>query len=159
MRVTRGSKYPTAGAFQVINWGGQERRINRMYAKTRRQFGGSRYRRPRVVPSRGRYGEGSSRYREPSVYPRFESQLRKVLKMLIREQQNNGIKTAEGDSPRERSSKKPGPKAAPGKPFYEIYTEIHGLETGAVVPSRTFKLPSSYKEISYEFARSTRKTR
>lgn len=112
-------------SFHVINWRREERRIDGMLENLRSEFGafplgGLRPPTPeRPVSSR-------------RVYPRFEEELRTILKDLIAQE-------AALDS---------SPEPVATSPFFEIYTELHGLEKPAIVAEGHFQLPKKYRKVA-----------
>ena len=82
-----------------------------------------------------RMRDGRPREDEPDIYPKFESELRKVLKLLVSAQDQS----EQGDDALDETR--------PGPPFYEIYSELHGLESGAAVPDSAFLPPSSWRKL------------
>lgn len=112
--------------FQALNWKKSERRINRMYAQTRKHI----------------YGAPPS---EPSVYPQFEQKLQEVLQLLIEEQ---GEDFQFADDPQKEDM--PAPSQNSDAPFYEIYTQLHGLDTAAKLTDKNFLIPKGFKKVPYE---------
>ncbi|MBI5242421.1 MAG: hypothetical protein HY922_01900 [Elusimicrobia bacterium] len=116
-------------SFRVIDWHRSERDINRMYEKTRSEFGafpmGSILSReaPRV--------EGAP----PTAYPAARDDLHRELILLL------------GQLAEEERAAAPAGKGVPkGPPYYQIYAQLHGLEASRAVPEKDLSLPAGYKE-------------
>lgn len=109
-------------AFVRINWGNTEKEINRGFFRVRRR------------PRRDLVSVRSTRPRE--VYPDFSGELLTILKELIEVQDDIVRKAAIRERKRRLTAK---------SPFYEIYTEIHGLETETVLPDQDFRIPDDYR--------------
>lgn len=137
-RVVR--RAPAAGrpSFTVIDWQLHEGRMNRIYRDTRRAMGGpGRFplplRSPRTGPAEAPALE-RARPREGPLYPGFERELRRILRMLVEEQDARLAS---------------GPPGAAGEPFYEVYAELHGLELPAEVPAEDLAPPKGFREVPY----------
>ncbi|MFA5138949.1 MAG: hypothetical protein WC728_06920 [Elusimicrobiota bacterium] len=109
-----------------FDWRGAERQINRMVSRTWEQM--------LQPPRRG------AAVREEDLFPRFETELKKVLIALVAEQDQLAKEFQEQAA---MASQDVGEGQAP---FYEVYAELHGLERDAVVRSDDFHVPISYKE-------------
>jgi hypothetical protein len=123
--------------FKVINWRRSEQRINSLYKTTMGQFpfgpllsGG---RRESSMVRRQRRKEGVPK-KQVDIYPAFEKELRKVLKLLVDVQDQ------------ERKAGDPEPIRR-GLPFYEVYSELHGLDSEMTVPASVFTTPSNWKQV------------
>lgn len=133
-RVVRRAPAPGQPSFTVVDWQLHERRMNRLYRDARRAMGGpGRFplplKKPRTAPALAR-----ARPREGPLYPRFERELRRILLMLVEEQD---------------ARPSAGPPVAGGRPFYEVYAELHGLERPADVPDGDLKVPKGFREVAY----------
>ena len=127
---------PRRSAFKVIDWRREERRIDGMMEHTRSEHGdfplgslgpprtapraGDRW--PRPIPLPGR-----------QVVPRFEEELRRILTELVAAEA--ALEAAAED-------------IQTSAPFFEIFAELHGLESAASVSESHFALPPTYKKVS-----------
>ncbi|MBI3299518.1 MAG: hypothetical protein HYZ75_15245 [Elusimicrobia bacterium] len=112
-------------SFRVLDWRREERRINGMYERTRTEFG--------EFPLGGLDGGAEKprlAYQARPVYPRFEEELRAILKELI-----SAVEAEEAAQARARG------------PFFEVYAELHGLENTATVSEAHFTPPAKYRKI------------
>jgi hypothetical protein len=130
---------PLKPRFVRIDWRRTEKKINSMYRRGGFPFGPLRSR-GRIVRGRKSIAEPrisvrSARPRE--VYPDFEGELRAILQTLLEAQDEAVRKAAETERERRHSAAK--------SPFYEIYTELHGLETETVLPASDFDIPKDYR--------------
>lgn len=123
---------PIRPAFKVIDWRKEERRIDGMMERTRSEHGDFPFgglgaprasdrapRAPRPIPGR-------------QVAPRFEEELRRILTELVAaeaalEEAEEHVQTS--------------------APFFEIFAELHGLESPASVSEAHFALPPTYKKV------------
>ena len=110
--------------FERIDWGKTERKINKSFFRVPRR------------PPEALISVRSTRPRE--VYPDFAAELQSILKELI-DAQDKSVATAAIAERKRRS-------AAAKAPFYEIYTELHGLETETVLSDRDFRIPKDYRQ-------------
>ena len=118
---------------RVIDWHRSERDINKMYDKTESQWGSFPFGPLRQkAPEEPAGGRGPAR----SVYPVFHDDVRKALISVLLAQQALAQRPAD--------SQTPPPAHAP--PFYQIYSQLHGLETTKAVPDRDLSLPADYVE-------------
>jgi hypothetical protein len=123
-------------AFKVIDWRKEERSIDGMMEDTRSEFGDfplGGLNGPRVVP---RAGERPPRRRPlpgRQVAPRFEEELNRILSELVAA---------------EAALEAAADQAVTSAPFFEIFAELHGLETAASVAESHFTLPPNYKKVS-----------
>ena len=132
---------PIRRRFKNIDWRRDEGKINKMYSRTRSQVGGFGPLRMRQTPLLRPQATATQRnWQEPSIYPKFEKELQSVLNLLIKEQEENFETPPAPDGPSEGRSQ---------SPFYEIYTEMYGLEIEAKIPTSDFLLPKDYKEVPY----------
>ncbi|MFH2201771.1 MAG: hypothetical protein ABIJ96_01510 [Elusimicrobiota bacterium] len=131
--------------FHTVDWRRSEQRINRMYSRTRRQVGGAAF---GPLQPRSRMVQVQKRTawpQEPVVYSKFEKELQSVLRLLIKEQEEGFEEVRQAEPP--SSDRSPGTVLAT-VPFYEIYTEIYGLETRPKLDRQDFALPKGYKDVS-----------
>ncbi|OIO09133.1 MAG: hypothetical protein AUJ52_06920 [Elusimicrobia bacterium CG1_02_63_36] len=127
--------------FIRIDWRRTERSINSMIRKSRFPFGqlkardrGGLQKVSQPVDERFLSVE-SAKPRE--VYPDFEGELRSILQTLV-EAQDDAVRRA-ADAERRRR------REAVQSPFYEIYTELHGLEAETTLPDSDFEIPRDYR--------------
>ena len=118
--------------FRVIDWRNSERKINHLYALTRTHSGSSGFPMGPLAPKRRQELQRAARSEE-AVYPRFESELRGVLETLLKVQE-----PSRGRDARTSISKK--------SPFYEVYAELHGLESSTQLSPEDFRPPAGYVE-------------
>ncbi|MFH1725917.1 MAG: hypothetical protein ABII00_15010 [Elusimicrobiota bacterium] len=138
------TRRPPAPRFRIIDWRATERKINRMYDRTRSEFGEFPLGRLASPPrSRRRSWQGMGRRRPvvSRVYPRFEDELNSILAELLDAERVAAQTLAEAEKKRRLKDQE--------APFYEIYTELHGLEGRADVSPSDFRLPSGYAEVPY----------
>ena len=123
-------------AFRPIDWRRSEKDINTMYERTRSQWGDFAFGPlPKVseTPS-----PAPSRTPERSVYPAFRDDLQRALVVLLGQ-------LAEGEPARQASS--PAQAEEAGRtPFYQIYTQLHGLEAARPVSEGDLAVPAGYTE-------------
>lgn len=125
-------------AFKVIDWRKEERRIDGMLEETRSEFGsfplgalGATFPRqggPPVAERPPRRAPLPAR----RVAPRFEEELRRILGELI------AAEAALEDA---------ADQVQTSAPFFEIFAELHGLETSASVAESHFAFPPTYKKV------------
>ena len=113
--------------FKIIDWRKAEKRINGMYERTRSEFGDF----PLGGLEAPRAAEAMPEHSSSPVFPRFEEELKRILRELIAEE-------AKLELP---------PEAKAVGPFFEIYAELHGLERQAVVAAGHFKLPDKHRRL------------
>lgn len=121
-------------AFKVIDWRKEERRIDGMMENTRSEHGDFPFGglgaprasdrtgpapRPRPIPGR-------------QVAPRFEEELRRILTELVAA---------------EAALEEAAEHVQTSAPFFEIFAELHGLESPASVAESHFALPPTYKKV------------
>lgn len=138
--ITGGKTAAPKPQFVRIDWRRTEKSINSMVRKSRFPFGqlrprmqGRLVKSPRPMDERYLAVE-SAKPRE--VYPDFEGELRSILQTLVEAQDDAVREAADAERKRRREAAK--------APFYEIYTELHGLENETVLPDSDFAVPRGY---------------
>lgn len=125
---------PSAGLppprFKVIDWRHSERIINRMYLQTRGHMHGGGFALGPMPKARIL----RRKTKEAPVYDDFQRGLQSILDQIL--------------ATKEEPAHVQGAASARA-PFYEVYTELHGLEASTEVPQDDFALPPDYKEVPY----------
>lgn len=126
----------TRPAFKVIDWRKEERRIDGMMEDTRSEFGDfplGGLNGPRVAPRAGERAERRRPLPARQVAPRFEEELNRILSELVAA---------------EAALEAAADQVQTTAPFFEIFAELHGLETSASVSESHFTLPTTYKKVA-----------